>query len=131
MSASDKHIGDDLILERMHASEQVLLTQADALDMKASYLLVVLVFLAQLSGTFLSTPNLGSLGKGSQCLSCLYLFVSGVFLFLELRVKTFKIEDVGHFENWRDRVVGRRKGQASIETLRTPTTFCTAGWYGG
>jgi len=49
----------------MYAREQVLLSQADALDMKASYFLVVLVFLAQLSTIFFSSPNLPCLGKVS------------------------------------------------------------------
>src|ERR1017187_318602 len=97
-STMNERLGDDLILERMYAAEQVLLSQADALDMKASYLLVALVFLAQLSTTFLSSPNLTCLLKGGQWLSCLLLFMAGVFLLLELRVKTFRAEDAMNLE---------------------------------
>ena len=97
--------GDDLILERMYAREQVLLSQADALDMKASYLLVVLVFLAQLSTIFLLRPNLSCFDKGSQWLTCLLLLASGIFVLCELQVENFRGEDALELESWRDGVV--------------------------
>jgi hypothetical protein len=74
-----ERIGDELILERMYAAEQVLLTQADALDMKASYLLIVLVFLAQLSTTFIARRDLSWFFRISQWVSCVLLFASSVF----------------------------------------------------
>jgi len=111
MNGANDRIGDEIILERMYAAEQVLLSQADALDMKASYLLVALVFLAQLSITFLSNPNLTCLAKGGQWLSCLLLFLAGVFLLLELRIKTFRAEDAKDLEAWRDRVVKEGEDQ--------------------
>jgi len=115
--------GDDLILERMYAREQVLLGQADALDMKASYLLVVLVFLAQLSATFLSRSDLSCFGKAIQWLVCLLLVVSGIFLLLELRVKSFSGEDALGLEGWRDGVVAEAEGLKGYPVFQNPDAF--------
>jgi hypothetical protein len=123
MGSNDGRIGDDLILERMYASEQVILSQANALDMKASYLLVVLVFLAQLSTTFLSNPNLSCLGKGGQSLCCLLLFVAGLFLLLELRIKTFRAEDALNLEAWRDRIINAGKEQEEYVASTSPDDY--------
>jgi hypothetical protein len=109
MLDTEQRIGDDLILERMYAAEQALLSQADALDMKASYLLIVLVFLAQLSATFIARHDLSWLFRGSQWLSCTLLFVSSVFLMLELRVRRFKGEDVFDLEALRERIITEAK----------------------
>ena len=118
-----ERIGDDLLLERMYAAEQVLLSQADALDMKASYFLVVLVFLAQLSTTLLSNPHLVCLARYGQWLSCFLLFIAGVFLLLELKVKTFRAEDARNLEGWRDGVVKEGRGQAEYLSSPHPEDF--------
>lgn len=98
-------IGDDLILERMCSAEQGLLTQADALDMKASYLLVALVFLAQLSTIFLLKSNLSHAMKADQIISCTLLVVAGILLLLELGIKVFNTCDAALLDSWRDGIV--------------------------
>lgn len=125
-SVTDERIGDGLILERMYVREQTLLSQADALDMKASYLLVVLVFLAQLSTTFLSSQNLPYFGKVSQLVSCVLLLVSGILLLFELKVKSFSNEDGAGLETWRDEIIeksldleGYRKATHPEDYLRS------------
>jgi hypothetical protein len=123
MHSTDERVGDDLILERMHAAEQGLLSQADALDMKASYLLIVLVFLAQLSTTFISRQDLSWLFRGSQWLSCCLLSLSAIYLFLELRIKRFADEDVLGFEAWRDRVVTANKENAAYKAIHPPSDY--------
>lgn len=123
MSDAEERIGDELILERLYAAEQVLLSQADALDMKASYLLVVLVFLAQLSTTILSRSNLTSFDKESQWLSCLLLVGAGVFLLLELQIKCFRVEDAVNFEAWRDRVVSAGKQLGEYDASLHPDSY--------
>lgn len=122
-STMNERLGDDLILERMYAREQVLLSQADALDMKASYLLIVLVFLAQLSTTFLTRPLLSCIGKSSQWLSCLLLLASGVFLLLEMRVKTFRGEHALELEPWRDRVIREAQVLEEYQAAPSPEEF--------
>jgi len=116
-------IADDLILERMYAREQVLLSQADAMDMKASYVLVALVFLAQLSTTFLSRPNLQCLGKASQWVASLLLLVSAISLLLELKVATFKSEDASGLESWRDEVVRDSQELEAYPKERDPEEY--------
>jgi hypothetical protein len=123
MSDIADRIGDDLLLERMYAAEQVLLSQADALDMKASYFLVVLVFLAQLSTTLLSNPHLTCLARGGQWISCVLLFVAGAFLLLELQVKTFRAEDAKNLEAWRDGVIKGGKEQVEYTASLHPEDF--------
>lgn len=104
-----KRIGDDIILDRFYDSEKTLLSQCDGFDMKASYLLVALVFLAQLSMTFLSRPSLDTCTKVDQWLSCLSLLLAGIFLMLELRVDYFHAEDPKEMEAWRDAQVDKSK----------------------
>ena len=111
-------IGDDILLERIYAGEQALLSQADALDMKASYMLVVIAFLAQLSVTFLSRPSLEVCAKGDQLIACLLLTLSGVFVMLELAVKYFVIEDPKAMEDWRDTQI--LKGEKSEDYKEVP-----------
>jgi hypothetical protein len=123
MSGTDERIGDELILERMYAAEQVLLSQADALDMKASYLLVALVFLAQLSTTFLLIPNLAYCGKTMQWISCFLLTVAGVFLLLELRIEKFRTEDAVHLETWRDTVINDAKKRKEYTASSHPDEY--------
>src|SRR5665213_1351677 len=120
MLTTEERIGDDIILDRMHATEQTLLTQADALDMKASYLLIVLVFLAQLSATFIARRDLSWLFRGSQWLSCSLISISAIFLLLELQVKNFAGEDVLGFEAWRDRVVSAGKESTVYKNVIHP-----------
>jgi hypothetical protein len=123
MKAASDRTGDDLILERMYAAEQVLLSQADALDMKASYFLVVLVFLAQLSTTFLSNPHMACLARSAQWISCFLLFAAGVFLLLELQVKTFRTEDAKNLETWRDGVIKAGKELGEYTASLHPDDF--------
>ncbi len=122
MSITDR-IGDDLILERMYSREQILLSQADAFDMKASYLLVVLVFLAQLSTTFFSNANLDCVGKISQWLSCLLLVAAGIFLFFELKIKSFSGEDAAGLEPWRDEVIADSRKQKEYKETSDPDGY--------
>jgi hypothetical protein len=100
-----QRIGDDLILERLYANEQVLLTQTDAFDLKASYFLVVIVFLAQLSTIFLLRPNLSICEKVDQWVACLLLVAAGCFLMSELKVRSFRVEESTGLESWRDKQI--------------------------
>jgi hypothetical protein len=123
MLTTEERIGDDLILERMYATEQGLLTQADALDMKASYLLIVLVFLAQLSATFIARHDLSWLLRGSQWLSCLILIASALFLLLELRIKQFKGEGALGLEKLREDVITQAKQLEQYKNAAHPNEY--------
>jgi hypothetical protein len=106
-STEEERIGDDFILERMYAREQRLSSQSDALDMKASYLLVVVAFLAQLSTSFLSKPNLPCVAKIDQWLSCISIAIAGAILLMELMVKSFDDESAEEMEPWRDKEISK------------------------
>jgi hypothetical protein len=119
-------IGDDLILERMCAAEQGLLTQADALDMKASYLLVALVFLAQLSTIFLLRANLPLAMKADRIISCVLLVVAGILLLFELGIKGFKTGDAARLESWRDDTVKTAEGLDGYKNAENPQEYLRA-----
>ena len=123
MLTTEERIGDDIILDRMYATEQTLLNQADALDMKASYLLIVLVFLAQLSATFIAQHDLSWLSRGSQWVSCLLLIISAVFLLRELRIKPFKVESVLKFEEQREKIITEAKEFAQYKAAAHPNDY--------
>jgi hypothetical protein len=118
-----ERIGDEIILERMYAAEQILLTQADALDMKASYLLIVLVFLAQLSTTFIARHDLSWFFRISQWLSCVLMFSSSVLLLLELRIRRFKSEGVFELEALRDRITAESKERDDYKDAAHPNEY--------
>jgi hypothetical protein len=82
--------------------------------------MVVLVFLAQLSTTFISRPNLSCYGKASQWLACILLLASGIFLLFELRIKVYSNEDAAGLEAWRDRVI--EDSEKSNGNKETPLT---------
>lgn len=124
MSDIAERIGDDLLLERMYAREQRLSSQSDALDMKASYLLVVVAFLAQLSTLFLSRQNLSCTAKIDQVLSCALLIGGGAALLAELMVKPFKDESAEEMEKWRDKQIARAKA----ERVGDPSAEYLCGW---
>ena len=107
----------------MYAAEQVLLSQANALDTKASYFLVVLVFLAQLSTALLSNPRLICLVRDGQLISCTLIFVAGVFLLLELQIKAFRAEDAKNLEAWRDGEMETSKAQREYAASTHPSDF--------
>ena len=123
MDTRNLRVGDELILERMTSAEQLLLTQADALDMKASYLLVVLVFLAQLSTTFLSRDHLSRLQQCSQWAVCLLLVGSGIFLLIDLGIKKFQSEDASKLEVHRDQVIKKSLDLAGYKEAKNPEQY--------
>src|ERR1039458_6889986 len=123
MLSTEERIGDDIILDRMYATEQTLLTQADALDMKASYLLIVLVFLAQLSATFIARHDLSWFFRCTQWLSCLFLSISAVFLLLELRITRFKSEGVFELEELRERIFAEAKELEQYKNAAHPNEY--------
>jgi len=123
MLTTDQRIGDDLILERMYAAEQGLLTQADALDMKASYLLIVLVFLAQLSATFIARHDLSWLLRGSQWLSCFLLIISAIFILCELSIKSFQSEGILDLEAMRERAIIQAKELDQYKQAAHPNEY--------
>jgi hypothetical protein len=91
-------LGDDLILDRMTIREQKRARQADALDLKASYVLVALIFLAQLAATGSGLKGLTICTKADLWLASAMIALSGVFVFLELTVKSFKAESAEELE---------------------------------
>jgi hypothetical protein len=98
-------IGDDTILERLYAAEDLLQTQADALDTKAGILLAILTFLADFVTQLHFSP-------GIFVVVVIYLSISGLLAALPLIVLGYESEGAEGLETYRDDVVAKNAGLA-------------------
>jgi hypothetical protein len=96
-------IGDDIILERLYAAEDLLQTQADALDTKAGILLAILTFLADFVTQLHFSP-------GSFIVVVAFLSISGLLSALPLMILKYKAEDAVRLEAYRNSVVKANSG---------------------
>ena len=97
-------IGDDTILERLYAAEDLLQTQADALDTKAGILLAILTFLAEFVTQLHFSP-------GIFIVVVVALVVSGLLSALPLIILKYQREDAAALDTTRDKEVARYAGQ--------------------
>lgn len=91
----------------------------DTLDVKASVILVVIVFLATQSGDFFHS-HLGVWETRLQYLSVAALVAAGVLAFIELCPRNYSTDDsVGEFAKWLDELVAyyRKEGKADQEKV--------------
>lgn len=104
-------IGDDILRERLNLREQQLMQQADALDVKASILLVAVTFLAGHSMYLLSKQATGFI-RWDQFTSVLLQIVAGIILSLQLRIRTYKAEMTHQYPTWRNQIVEHHEGES-------------------
>jgi hypothetical protein len=97
-------IGDDIILERLYAAEDLLQTQADALDTKAGILLAILTFLADFVSHLQFSPVIFVVVVVS-------MVISGLLSALPLIILKYEGEDAAALDTTRDRVVVNNSGQ--------------------
>jgi hypothetical protein len=97
-------IGDDTILERLYAAEDLLQTQADALDTKAGILLAIITFLAEFVAQLHFSPVIFIVVV--VCLS-----ISGLLSALPLMILKYEAEDAAGLDTFRDLVVAKYAGQ--------------------
>jgi hypothetical protein len=91
--------------------------------MKASYLLVGIVFLAQLSTTFLSLSALTLCDRIDQWIACSLLVITGIFLMLELRVRSFRIVNSAGLESWRDEQITQGEQLPGYQAAQHPEEY--------
>jgi hypothetical protein len=96
-------IGVDIILERLYAAEDLLQTQADALDTKAGILLAILTFLADFVTHLQFSPVI-------FIVVVVLLSISGLLSALPLMILKYKAEDAVRLEANRNRVVKENAG---------------------
>lgn len=107
-------IGDDILRERLNLREQILMQQADALDVKASILLVAVTFLAGHS-MYLLSKQVCAFIRYDQFASVFFQMLSGVVLAWHLRIRSYKGETAEELGEWRDKVVSHFGSQQSPE----------------
>jgi hypothetical protein len=97
-------IADEIILDRLTAREAQLHEQTNAIDVKASILLVAVTFLAGQT-TYLLTKHLQGFWRWEQFFAALVLFVGSVTLALLLRIRNYDGECAEDYPVWRDGLV--------------------------
>ena len=97
-------VGDELLQDRLSLREQMLMQQADALDMKASILLVAVTFLATHSMWVLS-KSLPKVVLYDQFLSIALQTVAGALLAIQLRICSYSVVTAEAFPAWRDELI--------------------------
>jgi hypothetical protein len=112
-------IGDEILIARLTNRETQLSQQADALDVKASILLVAITFLAGQSTYFLSKHPTGFI-HWNQLLSVVVQIVAGCLLAWQLYIKTYPAEASEKYPQWRDELIAHFGGdQQAIESEMT------------
>jgi hypothetical protein len=77
------------------------LSLGDALDVKGSIVLVVITFLATLSGSLLESPGLGRYGRLGQLISIVALAVGGVLAVVSVWPRNYYFPDLPQkYERW-------------------------------
>jgi len=99
-------IGDDLILERMTRREDELMAHSDALDVKMSYVLVAIVFLAQLAVS-LYGAKLNHCQAIAVAVASGFVAMSGVYVYRGLALSRFETEDENRLQVTRDSCVNQ------------------------
>jgi hypothetical protein len=97
-------IADDLILDRITRLEDQQIEHANALDVKLSYVLLAIIFLAQM-GVSLYGQHLTKYQALWVILGGIFLIASGVFVFLGLVLMKFQSENEMTLEADRERCV--------------------------
>jgi hypothetical protein len=100
---------DEMLLDRLTIREAQLMQQADAIDVKASVMVVAVTFLAGQS-TFLLSRQIGNALKWEQVVSILLQVLAGVLLGIILRVHTYKGETTEEYPAWRTQLVEYHSG---------------------
>lgn len=104
-------IGEDRILDRLYASEEFLQTQADALDAKAGFLLVILTFLVDILTHLHFT-------YGMHICEIAATVVSGVLAIVALAIVGYRVEVPEDLSSNRDQVAAANDG-CSKEEIKT------------
>jgi hypothetical protein len=94
-------IADEIILDRLTAREAQLHEQSNALDVKASIMLVAVTFLAGQT-TYLLTKHSEGFWRWEQFLSAFLLLGASVTLAFLLYVRTYDGECAEDYLKWRD-----------------------------
>jgi hypothetical protein len=97
-------IGDELLLNRLTAREAQLHEQCNALDVKASIMLVAITFMAGQT-TYLLTKHPSGLWRWEQFFCALILLVAAGILAYMLRIHTYDGECAEDYLKWRDDAV--------------------------
>jgi hypothetical protein len=96
--------GDEILRERLNEREQILLQQADALDVKASILLVAVTFLAGHS-MYLLSGSPSAFIRWDQRVSVALQVLAGIILALHLRIRKYQGETTQDYPEWRDSLI--------------------------
>jgi hypothetical protein len=105
---------DPLIMERLYAREVSLVTHANAIDQKASYLLVAVTFLG-LQISSLLNRFVSSFWRYELLSSGVILVVATMFLFFATKMADYHDEGAERLEEWRDE--GLKLNETEDDTL--------------
>lgn len=105
-------IGDDILIARLTNRETQLMQQADALDVKASILLVAVTFLAGQSTYFLTKYPVGII-HWIQLVSVVIQIAAALLLAHLLRIRDYSGEATEHYPAWRDSLRDYHGGDSS------------------
>jgi len=118
--------GDEILLDRLTNRETQLSQQADALDVKASILLVAVTFLAGQSTYFLTKHPTGFI-HWSQLLAVVLQVTSGCLLAWQLAIKQYSAEASEQYPGWRDQLIAHYSNDSAAveaEMLKGIITGC-------
>ena len=117
-------IADKFLLDRLTLRETLLTQQADALDMKASVLLIAVIFLAGQTAEFLANHVQGFLHR-EQLVAGMAEVIAGALLAWLLRVQMYSNEAAEDYPKWRDDIVKEGETPASdIEAKMISEIVC-------
>jgi hypothetical protein len=100
-SETNMPVADKLLLDRLTLRETQLSQQADALDAKASMLLVAVTFLAGQT-VYLLSNHLDGFVHWEQIVASLAEFIAGCILAWVLRIQWYMNETAEKYPKWRD-----------------------------
>lgn len=99
-------IADEILLDRLTAREAQLHEQCNALDVKASIMLVAVTFLAGQT-TYLLTKHSSGFWRWEQFFSAFIQFLAAAILAWMLRIRTYDGECAEDYLGWRDSAVAK------------------------
>jgi hypothetical protein len=105
---------DSLIMERLYAREVSLVTHANAIDQKTSYLLVAVTFLG-LQISSLLTRYISAFWRYELIGSGVILVAAAIFLFFATKVANYDDEGAEWLEEWRN--VGLEQNDSEDQML--------------
>lgn len=106
----------DLIIERLRAKDELTFHDGDALDVKASIVLVVVTFLAAQSADLLSKGSLTPLESTAQIIAVMSLALAGISLWFQLWPREYEIEPAEKLFQWRDELRDFFEGEPGADT---------------